>query len=545
MSERIYTSKDNDGNSIFVFGSNLAGIHGAGAALEAKRHWGAKQSIGVGRTGMAYAIPTKDHNIQTRSLLAIQFDVKMFLEYARLNPDLTFLVTKIGCGLAGINESEIAPMFANAAPNCILPDGWRNFRNKLMSDTIKLPHQHVDKDGYVLLVKCLNRDGTSYDGFIWPKAGPVEPLKWSRTPDCDSGGLFGWPWGIGLAGRDPDACASWIVFRAKPENVIDLTGKAKAVPGENKDLPEVVYYGTQSGAMAFTMSGRMEFVTSNASGSASQTGYRGSASQTGDRGSACQTGDSGSASQTGDRGSASQTGDSGSASQTGDSGSASQTGDRGSASQTGDRGSASQTGDRGSASQTGYSGSASQTGYSGSASQTGYSGSACQTGDRGSASQTGDSGSASQTGDSGSASQTGYSGSACQTGDSGSASQTGYSGSACQTGYRGSASQTGDSGSASQTGDSGSASQTGYSGSACQTGDRGSAEVHGEQSCAVALGIAAKAKGKKGCWLTLCEWREIGGKWNRIDCQTKKVDGEMIKADTWYQLKAGKFVEMK
>jgi hypothetical protein len=369
-----------------------------------------------------------------------------------------------------------------------------------MSDTIKLPHQHVDKDGYVLLVKCLNRDGTSYDGFIWPKAGPVEPLKWSRTPDCDSGGLFGWPWGIGLAGRNPDACASWIVFRAKPENVIDLTGKAKAVPGENKDLPEVVYYGTQSGAMAFTMSGRMEFVTSNASGSASQTGYRGSASQTGDRGSACQTGD---------------------------------------------RGSACQTGYRGSASQTGYSGSASQTGYSGSASQTGYSGSACQTGDRGSASQTGDSGSASQTGDSGSASQTGYSGSACQTGDSGSASQTGDSGSASQTGYSGSACQTGDRGSASQTGDSGSASQTGYSGSACQTGDRGSAEVHGEQSCAVALGIAAKAKGKKGCWLTLCEWREIGGKWNRIDCQTKKVDGEMIKADTWYQLKAGKFVEMK
>ena len=190
------------------------------------------------------------------------------------------------------------------------------------------PSQWVDKDGYVLIVKCLNRDGTTYGGFKWPAAGPVKPDKWSRTPDCDSGGLFGWPWGIGIGdGRIPDACTSWRVFRAKPENVITIGNKVKAVPGGNGELPEVVYSGPQAGAMAFTMFGRVQMVLHNANGSASATGYSGSASATGYSGSASATGASGSASATGYSGSASATGDRGSASATGYRGSASATGE--------------------------------------------------------------------------------------------------------------------------------------------------------------------------------------------------------------------------
>lgn len=110
---------------IFVFGSNLAGRHGKGAALFAKNFRGAAYGVGVGRTGNAYALPTKDELIRTLPLQRIAEYVAEFLDYARAHPELQFQVTKIGCGLAGYSEHEIKPMFAVAPPNCHLPDGWR------------------------------------------------------------------------------------------------------------------------------------------------------------------------------------------------------------------------------------------------------------------------------------------------------------------------------------------------------------------------------------------------------------------------------------
>lgn len=111
---------------IFVFGSNLAGRHGKGAALCAKNSHGAVYGVGVGRTGNAYAIPTKDERIRTLPLARIAPYVAEFLDYARANPELEFEVTKIGCGLAGYREHEIKPMFADAPMNCHLPDWWRS-----------------------------------------------------------------------------------------------------------------------------------------------------------------------------------------------------------------------------------------------------------------------------------------------------------------------------------------------------------------------------------------------------------------------------------
>ena len=106
---------------IFVFGSNLAGRHGKGAALYAKQHHGAVYGVGVGRTGNAYAIPTKDEKIKTLPLDRINCYVQQFLSYARANPSLTFQVTAIGCGLAGYKPAQIAPMFREAPANCNLP----------------------------------------------------------------------------------------------------------------------------------------------------------------------------------------------------------------------------------------------------------------------------------------------------------------------------------------------------------------------------------------------------------------------------------------
>jgi hypothetical protein len=110
-------------NQIFVYGANLAGIHGAGAAKLALR-WGAKMGK-YGLSGQTYGIPTKDENIRTLSIDKIHTHVEDFLKVVKNRVDLEFLVTKIGTGLAGIPISDIAPMFAsvhdNGLKNVILP----------------------------------------------------------------------------------------------------------------------------------------------------------------------------------------------------------------------------------------------------------------------------------------------------------------------------------------------------------------------------------------------------------------------------------------
>lgn len=110
---------------IFVFGSNLAGRHGKGAALDAKELWEAEYGVGEGRTGRAYAIPTKDAALKTRPLKEILVSVDKFKDYARAHPELDFFVTRVGCGLAGYKDKDIGPMFSDAPGNCELPPEWR------------------------------------------------------------------------------------------------------------------------------------------------------------------------------------------------------------------------------------------------------------------------------------------------------------------------------------------------------------------------------------------------------------------------------------
>lgn len=108
--EEIIELKDDE---IFVFGSNEAGIHGAGAARYAM-HFGAYIGGGFGMHGSSFAIPTKDWRIQTLPVEDIGFYVKRFIAFAKNVPNLTFLVTPIGCGLAGYKPEQIAPLFEGA-----------------------------------------------------------------------------------------------------------------------------------------------------------------------------------------------------------------------------------------------------------------------------------------------------------------------------------------------------------------------------------------------------------------------------------------------
>jgi len=117
---------------VFVFGSNEAGRHGRGAALHAREHYGAKVGVGVGRTGNAYAIPTKDPNLVVLSLQRIEDYVDGFIEYARANPFTRFNVTRVGCGHAGYDDVHIAPLFHRAPANCTLPEGWRELGASLV-----------------------------------------------------------------------------------------------------------------------------------------------------------------------------------------------------------------------------------------------------------------------------------------------------------------------------------------------------------------------------------------------------------------------------
>ncbi len=96
-------------DEVFVFGSNLAGFHGGGAARAAFNKFGAVWGQGVGIQGQSYAIPTMQGGVET-----IAPYVDEFIEYARNHPEKKFLVTEIGCGIAGFTPEEIAPLFAAA-----------------------------------------------------------------------------------------------------------------------------------------------------------------------------------------------------------------------------------------------------------------------------------------------------------------------------------------------------------------------------------------------------------------------------------------------
>jgi len=105
-------------DEVFVFGSNLAGSHGGGAAYVAWRKFGAVMGQGVGLQGQSYGIPTMQGGVET-----IEPYVTEFIDFAKAHPELFFFVTRIGCGIAGFRDAEIAPLFAGAADleNVCLP----------------------------------------------------------------------------------------------------------------------------------------------------------------------------------------------------------------------------------------------------------------------------------------------------------------------------------------------------------------------------------------------------------------------------------------
>jgi hypothetical protein len=111
-------------NEVFVFGSNIAGRHGKGAALTAKLNYGARQGQGVGLQGRSYAIPTKDAALRDLPLPAIDQHIGDFIKFAEEHPELSFYVTPVGCGLRGLKQEVVLPLFKGMPSNCRFAETW-------------------------------------------------------------------------------------------------------------------------------------------------------------------------------------------------------------------------------------------------------------------------------------------------------------------------------------------------------------------------------------------------------------------------------------
>jgi hypothetical protein len=111
---------------IFVFGSNLLGHHERGAAKDALEQYGAVYGQGIGLYGNSYALPTKKTKWVKMPLSEVKYHIDVFKTFAEKHPELEFNVTRVGCGLAGFTEAQIAPLFIGATKNCHLPEGWKH-----------------------------------------------------------------------------------------------------------------------------------------------------------------------------------------------------------------------------------------------------------------------------------------------------------------------------------------------------------------------------------------------------------------------------------
>ena len=205
--------------------------------------------------------------------------------------------------------------------------------------------------------------------------------------------------------------------------------------------------------------------------------------------------------------------------------------------------------DTGNSAQIGSSGYSAQIGSSGNAAQIGSSGNAAKIGSSGYSAQIGSSGDSAQIGSSGNAAKIGSSGNAAKIGSSGDSAQIGSSGDSAQIGSSGYSAQIGSSGNNAKIGSSGYSAKIGSSGNSAQIGSSGDSakiDISGNASVGAAIGINSIIKGAVGNWITLAEWAYDSDKQRcaPVCVKSAQIDGQIIKADTWYKLTDGEFVEV-
>ena len=145
--ENIIKSLPED--TVFVFGSNMAGQHTGGAALTALQHFGAVTGVGRGWSGQSFAIPTMNEHLQQMPLSQIQHYIDDFKIYTKNHPKMTYFITSIGCGIAGYKTEEIAPMFKGISHNVIFPRSFRPFVERALPKLTRHFLRTVFKDDII------------------------------------------------------------------------------------------------------------------------------------------------------------------------------------------------------------------------------------------------------------------------------------------------------------------------------------------------------------------------------------------------------------
>ena len=313
-------------NQIFVFGSNMNGNHSGGAARLAVEKFGAIIGQAERLQGQSYAIPTLDKDMEKVTEEELVVALGNFKHYAKEHPEKEFLLTKIGCGIAGFNANYMAYMVLRAN----------------LPSNVTLPVEFTRIKGY----KGFNPDMTCRD-FKYEEGKDYE--EQGDIKACSRGFHFCLH-PLEIFGYYPPANGVMNKFHE-----VEGSGDMDVDTDDTKIACSKIHIGVELSiksivdeAIKFTFDRCKWAKDKNA------TGYRGAASATGDCGAASATGHRGAASATGYRGAASATGYRGAASATGHRGAASATGDCGAASATGDCGAASATGDCGIALAAGY-----------------------------------------------------------------------------------------------------------------------------------------------------------------------------------------------
>ena len=230
----------------------------------------------------------------------------------------------------------------------------------------------------------------------------------------------------------------------------------------------------------------------------------------------------------------------GNAAASGVSGNAAASGECGNAAASGWMGNAAASGVSGNAAASGWRGNAAASGECGNAAASGDSGNATASGECGNAAASGSRGNAAASGVSGNAAASGVSGNAAASGWRGNAAASGWMGNAAASGWMGNAAASGECGNAAASGECGNATASGWGGTATVTGRYGGAKALGNDCLAAAWGPGSKAMGKPGNWLVLSEHKSGA----IVDARLVRVDGETIRADTWYTLRRGEIVEV-
>ena len=365
-------------NEIFVFGSNLNGNHAGGAAKTAVDKFGAIQGQAIGLQGQSYAIPTLGNDMQKLSLEVIKEHISAFYDFAKQNKNLQFVVTKIGCGIAGFRLEQIRDIFLS-------------FERE---DNITLPKEFCVIQGYKGFNADLKCRNTQYE------VGKDYELEGDIKTCCR---------GFHFCENPFDVLSYYAPSNANGETRYCLVDGAGNISKEqNKIACSKIHIGVEIGLKGLIEAG-IKFIfdkikwednkaNTGTQSAATNTGDYSAATNTGYQSAATNTGYQSAATNTGDRSAATNTGDYSAATNTGDYSAATNTGDYSAATNTGDQSAATNTGDQSAATNTGNKSAATNTGNKSTATNTGYQSTATNTGDRSAATNTGDYSAATNTG---------------------------------------------------------------------------------------------------------------------------------------------------